>query len=126
MLVTLTSSSSGEIIMFADVAQRLFAIAGKECTARGVFTKVQLPNAIEKLRQAVIAEKDSRRQNASHAEEDDNDESGSAPDISLAQRAHPLIELLDSTRKEDGFIMWHAAHDFSPNSPEIRDIIRRT
>ena len=40
MLVTLTSSSSGEIIMFADVAQRLLTIAGKECTARGAFATV--------------------------------------------------------------------------------------
>ncbi len=115
MLVTLTSSSSGEIIMFADVAQRLFAIAGKECTARGVFTKEQLPNAIEKLREAVIAERDALNQDDSQADEYSDDEPRPAPGISLAQRAQPLIALLDSTRKEGGFLMWHAAHDFSPS-----------
>jgi len=116
MLVTLTSSSSGEIIMFADVAQRLFSIAGKECTARGAFTKEQLPNAIEKLRLAVIAEKDAPRQKDSHADEDNDDKPQPSASISLAQRAHPLIELLDSTRKENGFVTWYAEHDFSPSN----------
>lgn len=53
MLVRLTSNTSGEMIMFAEHARRLFEIVGKECTARGVFTTEQLPAAIARLRQAV-------------------------------------------------------------------------
>ena len=47
MLIRLTSSTSGEVVMFAKHARRLFEIIGKECTARGVFTFEQLPAALE-------------------------------------------------------------------------------
>ena len=57
MLVKLTSSTSGEMIMFAKHARRLFEIIGKECTARGVFIAEQLPEAIDKLHRAVNDEK---------------------------------------------------------------------
>ena len=57
MLVKLTSNTSGEMIMLAEHAHRLFHIIGKECTARGVFIAEQLPEAIEKLHRAVNDEK---------------------------------------------------------------------
>ena len=53
MLVRLTSSTSGDMIMFAEHARRLFEIVGKECTARGVFTCEQLPEAITRLKEAI-------------------------------------------------------------------------
>jgi hypothetical protein len=118
MLVTLTSGSSGKIIMFDDVAHRLFAIIGKECTARGVFTKEQLPDAIAKLQRALADEKNSpdpnHSNNSNHSPEDkeDDEEDRSLPVIGLAQRAHPFIEMMELTRKDDGFVMWHADHSF--------------
>ena len=57
MLIKLTSNTSGEMIMFAEHAHQLFEIIGKECTATGVFTTEQLPEAIARLHQAVEAEK---------------------------------------------------------------------
>lgn len=114
MLVTLTSSSSGEIIMFSDIAHRLFDIAGKACTARGVFTKEQLPAAIEKLRQALAAEKANIRANDPQGEKEEigDEENPNYPGVSLTQRAYPLINLMELTRKEDGFLMWQATNDF--------------
>jgi len=32
--------------------------------------------------------------------------------IGFGQRAYPMIELLEWTRKEDGFVLWEAAKDF--------------
>lgn len=110
MLVTFTSSTSGEILMFSQMARRLFEIIGKTGSARGVFTKEQLPDAIEKLRQAVAAEKAEPDKPEEEDRDIENDQQTS--DIDLAQRAHPFIELLESTRKEDGYVMWHAANDF--------------
>lgn len=107
MLVTLTSSTSGEILVFSDIAHRLFEIIGKECTARGVFTKEQLPDAITKLQVAVGAAKDDSSRNKAPAED-----SAATPDIGLAQHAHPLIELLERTRQEDGYLMWTAQSPF--------------
>lgn len=110
MLVTFTSSTSGEILMFSQMARRLFEIIGKTGSARGVFTKEQLPDAIEKLRQAIAAKK--ANPDTSEVEEIEDEDDPQTSDIDLAQRAHPFIELLESTRKEDGYVMWHAANDF--------------
>ena len=107
MLVTFTSSTSAEIQMFSEIAHRVFEILGKEGTARGVFTKEQLPDAIEKLRRAVAAASGDARQDKAAAED-----SGAEPDISLAQRAHSFIELMERASQEDGFVMWQAANDF--------------
>jgi len=112
MLVKLTSSSSGEIIMFSDVAHRLFEIAGKKCTACGVFTKEQLPDTIERLSQAVDAEKAMFRPIDAQSGEMSDEEKQNLPRISLAQRAHPFLALTKLTQKEDGFLTWQAANDF--------------
>ena len=121
MLVKLTSSTSGEMIMFAKHARRLFEIIGKECTARGVFTAEQLAPAIASLRAAVDEEKLAAKRHAEdepQAEDEplEKDESGAEhqadAQISLGQRAQPLIRLMEWTAKEEGFILWQADKDF--------------
>jgi len=121
MLVRLTSSTSGEMIMFAKHARRLFEIIGKERTARGVFTAEQLAPAIASLRAAVDEDKIAAKRHADdepQAEDEalEKDESGADhqadAQISLAQRAQPLINLMEWTAKEKGFILWQADQDF--------------
>lgn len=108
--------------MFAQHARRLFEIIGKECTARGVFTKEQLPEAVAKLQFAVDEEKKDlhkaerkAREEGVYADEenaDDEDHKSGRAGIHLGQRAHPLIHLMEWTLKEDGFILWEAEKDF--------------
>ena len=122
MLVRLTSSTSGEMIMFAEHAHLLFEIIGKESTARGVFAKAQLDDSIRKLKQAVHEEKlalqeaaqQAREAGSEHDEQEKNDEEHQAGrlGISLGQRATPLIHLMEWTLKEEGFILWEADKDF--------------
>lgn len=121
MLVRMNSSTAGEMVMFAEHVRRLFDIIGKECTARGVFTCEQLPEAITRLKEAVAEEnlalKAAERQ--AHEEglepEDEavvDEEYRSGAGIHLGQRAAPFIHLMEWTLKEKGFILWEAAHDF--------------
>ncbi len=122
MLVKLTSSTSGEMIMFAEQVRRLYEIIDKECTARGVFTKEQVPEALAKLHHAVHAEKMALHAARHEASEDDIDDADETPDdedyktgrvvVNLAQRATPLIHLMERTQKEAGFILWEADKDF--------------
>ena len=140
MLVRLTSSTSGEIIMFAEHLHALFEWIGKETTARGVFTAEQLPEAIARLRHGVEEEKaaakrlaEEMRANAENdkgrdrekdkgrEEEEDEDERDDGdekqdmePDVivTLGQRAQPLIRMMQWTLKEEGFILWEAPADF--------------
>lgn len=108
MLVKFNSSTAGEILMFADAARRLLDIAGKDASARGVFTAEQLPAAIAALRRAV-----SEAKPLPDAEDLDEDEERRAPPpVGLAQRAYPLIDLMERTLKDDGYLLWEAAQDF--------------
>jgi len=113
MLVKFTSSTSGQIVMFAPIARQLLDLIGKECTARGVITTEQLPEAIERLRLASAGARGtpSPATEDAMASEDSNNDAESAP-VGLGQRAYPLIEILEWTRKEDGFVLWEAASDF--------------
>ena len=119
MLVKITSNTSGEIIMFAEHLHALFQIIGKECTARGVFVKEQLPDAILKLQQAIDEEKLAAKLRASEeqstSDEEDSDELAEEDEsqtVSLGHRAVPLIHLMEWTLKEGGFILWEASGDF--------------
>ena len=48
MLVKFTSSTSGQMIMFAKNARELFEIMNKNCFAQGVFENDALLTALEK------------------------------------------------------------------------------
>ena len=111
MLVKFTSSTSGQIMMFAQVARQLLDLVGKDCSARGVITTEQLPEAIERLRAATAEHKTHSTTHGEADNEDGSDEQDGSP-IGLGQRAYPMIELLEWTRKEDGFVLWEAAKDF--------------
>jgi rubrerythrin len=121
MLVKLTSNTSGEIIMFAEHLRHLFEIIGKECTARGVFTKEQLPDAIARLHRAVDEDKQAVHDAERKAHDEGVDEDDEAADegrksgrvgVHLAQRAHPLLNMMEWTLKEGGFILWETDQDF--------------
>ncbi len=105
MLVKFDSNVAGEMLMFADVARRLLTVAGKECTARGVITREQIPEIVVRLRQAAKAERAAH--GGAGGDEDDPNV------VSLGQRAQPFIEFLELTvRDQDGFVLWEAARDF--------------
>ena len=53
MLVTFTSSETGELMMFADVARTLLHSVGKETSRRGTFTRDEMLPAAQLLRAAV-------------------------------------------------------------------------
>jgi hypothetical protein len=128
MLVRLTSSTSGEMIMFAEHARVFFGWIGKECTARGVFLKEQLPEAIARLRHGVQEEsvaiqqrlqekaRETReKQRAGHRDDGkagERKDDAPTEDVTLVQRAQPLIHLMEWTLKEGGFILWEAPGDF--------------
>lgn len=112
MLVTISSSTSGQIQMFAEILRRLFDIVGKECTARGVFTNEQLPEAITTLQRAIVAEKVAGQQPLPPVRDSGPDEAQEATNVGLAQRAYPLIELMERTSKEGGYLMWLAPKEF--------------
>lgn len=109
MLVTFISSETGEILMFSEAAKPLLEAIGKETTARGVFTRAEMPAAAAALRKAVEG-------TAVPPADDELDADGKRkePMVGLSQRAWPLIDMLERTGRgaPDANIVWQAASNF--------------
>src|SRR5262245_45347508 len=106
MLITFKSKSSGNVLMFGDVAQQLLAIIGKPQEKQGIITVEQLPDAIQRLKQAMAKSKTPQTHARGHDEEAENDEQ--RPSVSIVQRAVPLLELLERSLHYKTPITWGA------------------
>lgn len=109
MLITFKSAAGADVIMFGDIAKKLVAILGKDPQdGKGIVTVEQLPDAIARLRAAIDEDK---ARHAGHAQDEDEDEPdperrGMAAPVSLAQRAWPLLDLLQLSQKEGVPVVW--------------------
>ena len=108
MLVTFTSSETGELMMFAEVAGALLRAVGKQTLRRGAFTRDEMEAAARLLRAAV-----ERAAAPPPPAGDDDGEAGEAP-VALGPRAWPLIDMLERTARgvPHANIVWEAAADF--------------
>lgn len=111
MLVKFTSSETGELMMFADVACQLLSAIGKDCTARGAFTVEEMESAAAALRAAV-----ERGEAPPRSEAEDENEAEVDKPIALGRRAWPFIDMLERTARggERANIVWEAPGDFYP------------
>ncbi len=97
--------------MFGDVAKRMMKLMGKDETDQGIVTVEQLPEAIARIKAAI---EDDKRQRAGVGEDDlprtEPDGGGRAgssrPYVTLAQRAVPLLELLEWSLKKKKPVVW--------------------
>jgi spore cortex formation protein SpoVR/YcgB (stage V sporulation) len=100
MLIIFKSPASGDVNMLEKNAQELLSLLGKNPDDRqGVITVEQLPAAINAIQAAIAADKARPKNND---ESDDEAE----PEISLAQRALPLLQLLQNALKEKAMVTW--------------------
>ncbi len=110
MLVVFKSAATADVIMFGEVAKKLIAAMGKDpADAKGIVTVEQLPEAAARLR--VLIEEEKARAAAQAVAEDDEaareaGHTGMAAPVNLAQRAWPLLEMLDYSIKEEVPVVW--------------------
>ena len=102
MIVTFKSKASGDVIMFGDAAHALMKIMGKDPDPKGIITPEQLPGAIVALK-AAIAES---RSQPSPNEDEEAEKPAMTQHVSLAQRAIPLLELLEWAQKKNVPVTW--------------------
>src|SRR6266480_349712 len=95
-------SEVGSVTMFGDVAITLLKIMGHSGTVPSALLAKDIPAALERLKAALAIAPAGDR-----APAQDND--GAQPNISLRQRAYPLIELLERAGARGVDITWHAA-----------------
>lgn len=108
MIIAFKSAAAGDVIMFGDVAERMMAAMGKEPGSQGIVTVAQLPDAIAGLRAAIAADK-ARWQGVTEEErphEETAPGGGHRAFVSIAQRAAPLLELLEWAEKKGKPVVW--------------------
>lgn len=95
MLVTFSTKAYADIIMLGDVAKNMLDIMGHSGAIPGALQPQQLPAALSKLQTAVAS---------SEQAEQDPEDGEFKP--GLAQRALPLINLLQAAIAADADVMW--------------------
>ena len=105
MLYKFRSKASGDVIMTAEVGDRMMRLLGREPAAQGIFLAAQMAPAIATLEAAVRDEEDSRRR----AEAEAAAEGRTLPPpkgVSLRQRVWPLIDMMRRCAAAEEDIVW--------------------
>jgi hypothetical protein len=92
-------SDAGDMTMFGDVAVDLLKMMGHSGTVPSAILAKDIPAALDRLKRAAAA-----APAPTPRSEDEERESG--PIVSMQQRAHPLIELLERAAKNGWDVMW--------------------
>ncbi|OYY21832.1 MAG: hypothetical protein B7Y05_01135 [Polynucleobacter sp. 24-46-87] len=103
MIYQFRSKAGPDVIMLADLTQRIFEILGRPLEPRGIFTVEQLPALIIALETAIL--KDLEERAKSNADDQQNTEKPKLADR-LGQRAYPFLELMKQAKAKDEPVMW--------------------
>jgi hypothetical protein len=104
MLVTFSCKVYPNTTFFGDVAQNLLKMMGKSGNVPGALFAEDVPEALERLQNAIEKLK-AESPIKSSSQEDEGDDWKEKP-VSLAHRALPLVELLTAAAKARCNVMW--------------------
>jgi hypothetical protein len=102
MIVTFETEVHANITMFGDVAVALIKLMGHSGSVPGALMAADVPAALERLKWAVAERPDETLDPEPKGQTEDEDE----PSVSLAHRALPLIQLLESAAAAGKNVMW--------------------
>lgn len=109
MLVTFKSKAAADIPMYPEHAKLLLAILGKIWSPpdnpRGIITAAEVPAALAKLKSAVDTARSTEKERSAERGDDDRDGDRPMP-VGLAQRAFPLVDMLERAEKEGRDVVW--------------------
>lgn len=103
MIYQFRSKAGPDVIMLADLTQRIFEILGRPLEPRGILTVEQLPALIIALETAIL--KDLEERAKSNAADQENTEKPKLADR-LGQRAYPFLELMKQSKAKEEPVMW--------------------
>lgn len=103
MIYQFRSKAGPDVIMLADLTQRIFDILGRPLEPRGILTEEQLPALIIKLETAILKDMEERAKAKTEAEE-----RAEKPKLAdrLGQRAYPFLELMKQANAKNEPVMW--------------------
>lgn len=91
--------------MFGDSATQLIKMLGASGAIPGALSADDIPAALRRLRQQLQAQ---AAQTEAPQQADDEEEEDRQPQIALATRALPLIDLLERASASHAAVMWEA------------------
>jgi hypothetical protein len=103
MIYQFRSKAGPDVIMLADLTQRIFDILARPLEPRGILTIEQLPTYITALEAAILKDLEVRAKSNDAGEA--NTEKPKLADR-LGQRAYPFLELLKQAKAKDEPVMW--------------------
>jgi len=103
MIYQFRSKAGPDVIMLADLTQRIFDILGRPLEPRGILTKEQLPTLITALEIAILQDLEERSKANNPA-----NEKTEKPKLAdrLGQRAYPFLELMKQAKAKNEPVMW--------------------
>ena len=103
MIFQFRSKAGPDVIMLADLTQRIFDILGRPLEPRGILTKEQLPTLITTLETAILQDLEERSKANNPA-----NEKTEKPKLAdrLGQRAYPFLELMKQAKAKNEPVMW--------------------
>ncbi len=103
MIYQFRSKAGSDVIMLADLTQRIFDILGRPLEPRGILTKEQLPILITALETAILQDLEERSKANNPA-----NEKTEKPKLAdrLGQRAYPFLELMKQAKAKNEPVMW--------------------
>ncbi|MBL8259306.1 MAG: DUF1840 domain-containing protein [Candidatus Competibacteraceae bacterium] len=107
MIVTFKTKAHADIMMFGDIAVKLLKLMGHSGTVPSAMVAEDVPAALASLKKAIEAHKTANPQSAKPVKpaKKDDDEPEEIP-VDLAQRALPLIQLLEAAAAAKADVMW--------------------
>jgi hypothetical protein len=109
MLVTFSTKVAADITMFGDVAVALLKLMDQSGEVPGALLGIDVPAALERLKEGITV---SGANPAGNPPRDaDEDEDKAPPAVTLRQRAHPLIGLLEAAARAKADVMWGEARN---------------
>ncbi len=105
MLYKFKSKVTGDVIMLQANGEQILRIIGKDLSAKGIILPEQIPAAIAALEKAIDRGRPGQAKQPDDAADDNND-TESADQVTLHQRAAPFIDMLKRCQKADTEIVW--------------------
>ncbi|MBS0447441.1 MAG: DUF1840 family protein [Proteobacteria bacterium] len=104
MIYKFKSKAAGDVVMTGPGGDELLRSIGKAPAPKGIIEAADMPAAIAAIERAVAAEEAARARADQEAAAE-----GRKPgprDISLRQRAWPMVEMMKRSQAEDADIVW--------------------
>ncbi len=100
MIYQFRSKAGPDVIMLADLTERIFTVLGQPLESRGILRVEKLPALITSLETAILKDLEERSKTG--------DAAGETPKRAdrLGQRAYPFLELMKQAKDKSEPILW--------------------